>query len=73
MYAAHAEPQTAMEVDCSFDYFARCFDNCSLPGDSYASGPFDNRHDFFLGDPGVDYEGFFSSQAATDLKDTGSP
>ena len=30
---------------------------CSLPGDMEASGSFDNRHDFSLGDPGVDYDG----------------
>ena len=56
MYAAQAEPQDIMEVDCSFDYFARCLDNSSLPGDAHASGPFDNRCDFSLIDPGVDYE-----------------
>ena len=57
MYAAEVEPQDAMEVDCPFDYFVRCFDNRSLPGDAEASGPFDNRCDFSLGDPGADYEG----------------
>ena len=47
----------AMEVDCPFPYFSRCLDQSSLPGDAAASGSFDNRHDFSLGDPGVDYEG----------------
>ena len=47
----------AMEVECPFPYFSRCFEHSSLPGDAAASGSFDNRHDFSLGDPGVDYEG----------------
>ena len=65
MYAAQAEPQGIMEADCSFDYFARCLDNSSLPGDAHASGPFDNRCDFSLGDPGVDYEGTHKCEYAT--------
>ena len=65
MYDAQAEPQDIMEVDCSFDYFARCLDNSSLPGDAHASGPFDNRCDFSQGDPGVDYEGTNKCDYAT--------
>ena len=65
MYAAQAEPQDVMDVDCSFAYFARCLDNSSLPGDAHASGPFDNRCDFSLGDPGVDYEGTNKCEYAT--------
>ena len=57
MDAVQAEPQDDMDVDCPFAYFARCLNNCSLPGDMQASGPFDNCHEFSLGDPGVDYEG----------------
>ena len=53
----YADRQNAMEVDCPFPYFARCLDNCSLPGDNEAKGSFDHRLDFHLGDPGVDYEG----------------
>ena len=53
----YADQQNAMEVDCPFPYFARCLDNCSLPGDIEAKGSFDHRLDFLLGDPGVDYEG----------------
>ena len=30
----YADQQNAMEVDCPFPYFARCLDNCSLPGDT---------------------------------------
>ena len=41
MYDEQAEPSSIMEVDCSFDYFVRSLNNSSLPGDGYASGPFD--------------------------------
>ena len=58
-------PGYAMDIDCSFDYFTRCLDNCSLPGDAHASGPFDNRSEFSLGDPGVDYEGNNKCEYAT--------
>ena len=65
MHPAQAAPQDAMDIDCPCDYFTRCFDNCSLPGDSHASGPFDNRSDFSLGDPGADYEGNNKCEYAT--------
>ena len=53
----HADQQHAKDVVCPFSYFARHFDNCSLPGDVPAKGSFDHRLSFALGDPGVDYEG----------------
>ena len=46
-----------MEVECPFPYFSRYFEHRSLPGDTDAAGSFGKRHDFSLGDPGVDYEG----------------
>ena len=52
-----ADHQHAKDVVCPFSYFARHFDNCSLPGDIPAKGSFDHRLSFVLGDPGVDYEG----------------
>ena len=63
------EEQTAlpdtMEVDCSFDYFVRSLNNSSLPGDGFGSGPFDNRSDFSLGDPGANYDGTHKCEYAT--------
>ena len=53
----YADRQNAMEVECPFPYFARCLDNCPLPGDNETKGSFDHRLDFLLGDPGIDYEG----------------
>ena len=52
-------------VDCSFDYFVRWLDKSSLPGDAHASGPFDNRCDFSLGDLGVDCEGTHKCENVT--------
>ena len=55
------ESPAAMDADdpslFPFEYFVRELDNSSLPGDSDEAGPFDNRCDFALGDPGADYEG----------------
>ena len=65
MYDEQAEQPSITEVDCSFDYFVRSLNNSSLPGDGYGSGPFDNRFDFSLGDPGVDYEGTHKCEYAT--------
>ena len=49
--------QHTQNVVCSFSFFVRHFDNCTLPGDTPAKGSFDHRRSFVLGDPGVDYEG----------------
>ena len=65
MHPVQVHPHDAMDIDCSFDHFVRCFDYCSLPGDSQAAGPFDNRSDFTLGDPGVDHEGNNRCEYAT--------
>ena len=54
-----------MDIDCSFNFFVRSLNNSLLPGDGYGSGPFDNRFDFSLGDPGVDYEGTHKCEYAT--------
>ena len=65
MHHAYDNAPNAMDVDCPFDYFTRRLDNCSLPGDTHASGPFDNRSDFSLGDPGVNYESNHKCEYAT--------
>ena len=61
------EIQTAshMEIDCSFDWFSRSLEDCSLPGEPHAAGPFDNRVDFELGDPGANFEGNNKCEYAT--------
>ena len=65
MYDEQAAQPNIMEVDCSFDHFVRSLNNSSPPGDGYGSGPFDNRCDFSLGDPGADYEGTHKCEYAT--------
>ena len=55
----------AMEVDCPFDWFARCLNDSSLPGEPHAAGPFDNRGDFEFGDPGAHFEGAHKCEYAT--------
>ena len=55
----------AMEVDCPFDWFTRCLHDSSLPGEPHAAGPFDNRADFELGDPGANFEGNNKCEYAT--------
>ena len=54
---ASEEPPEAMEIDCSFEWFSRSLEDCTLPGEPHAAGPFDNRIDFELGDPGASFEG----------------
>ena len=43
---ASDEPPEAMEIDCSFPWFSRSLEDCSLPGEPHAAGPFDNGVDF---------------------------
>ena len=62
---ASEEPPEAMEIDCSFDWFSRSLDDCSRPGEPHAAGPFDNRVDFELGDPGANFEGNNKCEYAT--------
>ncbi len=54
-----------MEIDCSFDWFSRSVEDCSLPGEPHAAVPFDNRSDFYLGDPGANFEGNNKCEYAT--------
>ena len=66
MYEEQTAQPNIMEVDCSLDHFVRSLNNISsLPGDGYGSGPFDNRCDFSLGDPGANYDGTHKCEYAT--------